>query len=90
VRRTLEKIGISRAPPSPLYDLYQTGGPEALDDRHPKPIAYWNRFPDVFANASSTWAERDRCREGIGRGASAGHEGYFVSEARLSGCSGTI
>jgi len=28
------------------YDLYQVGGPEALDDRHPKPDRVWNRIPD--------------------------------------------
>ena len=28
------------------YDLYQTGGPEALDDRSPRPDRVWNRIPD--------------------------------------------
>ena len=28
------------------YDLYQTGGPEALEDRSPKPDRVWNRIPD--------------------------------------------
>jgi putative transposase len=37
VRRTLEKVGIPRATFYRGYDLYQAGGPEALDDRHPKP-----------------------------------------------------
>jgi putative transposase len=46
VRRTLEKIGIPRATFYRWYDLYQTGGPEALDDRHPKPDRVWNRIPD--------------------------------------------
>jgi transposase-like protein len=32
VRRTLEKLGIPRATFYRWYDLYQTGGPEALDD----------------------------------------------------------
>jgi len=40
VRRTLEKVGYR------WYDLYQAGGPEALDDRHPKPDRVWNRIPD--------------------------------------------
>ena len=31
VRRTLEKIGIPRATFYRWYDLYRTGGPEALD-----------------------------------------------------------
>jgi putative transposase len=46
VRRTLEKIGIPRATFYRWYDLYQVGGPEALDDRHPKPDRVWNRIPD--------------------------------------------
>ena len=27
-------------------DLYQTGGPEALEDRSPRPDRVWNRIPD--------------------------------------------
>ena len=46
VRRTLEKIGIPRATFYRWYDLYRAGGPEALDDRHPKPDRVWNRIPD--------------------------------------------
>src|SRR3982074_3948926 len=46
VRPTLEKIGIPRATFYRWYDLYQAGGPEALDDRHPKPDRVWNRIPD--------------------------------------------
>ena len=46
VRRTLEKLGISRATFYRWYDLYQTGGPEALEDRSPRPERVWNRIPD--------------------------------------------
>jgi putative transposase len=46
VRRTLEKIGILHATFYRWYDLYQTGGPEALDDRCPRPDRVWNRIPD--------------------------------------------
>jgi putative transposase len=46
VRRTLEKIGIARATFYRWCDLYQTGGPEALEDRHPAPDRVWNRIPD--------------------------------------------
>ena len=51
VRPTLEKIGIPRATFYRWYDLYQSGGPEALDDRHPKPDRVWNRIP-VVSNAA--------------------------------------
>ncbi len=37
VSRTLEQIGISRATLYRWYDLYQTGGPDALEDRSSKP-----------------------------------------------------
>jgi len=46
VRRTLEQIGIPRATFYRWYDLYQTGGPDALEDRSPKPGRVWNRIPD--------------------------------------------
>src|SRR4051812_33919534 len=46
VRRTLEKLGIPRATFYRWYDLYQSGGPEALEDRPSKPNRVWNRIPD--------------------------------------------
>jgi putative transposase len=48
VRRTLEMIGIPRATFYRWYDLYQTGGPEALNDRSPRPGRVWNRIPDAI------------------------------------------
>jgi transposase InsO family protein len=46
VRRTLEKLGVSRATFYRWYDLFQTGGLEALEDKSPKPKRVWNRIPD--------------------------------------------
>ena len=46
VRRALEQIGIPRSTFYRWCDLYQTGGPEALDDRSPRPDRVWNRIPD--------------------------------------------
>jgi transposase InsO family protein len=45
-RRTLEKLGVSRATFYRWCDLYQIGGPEALEDRSPRPDRVWNRIPD--------------------------------------------
>src|ERR1700720_3767012 len=47
VKRTLEKLGIPRATFYRWCDLYQSGGPEALGDRSPRPGRVWNRVPDV-------------------------------------------
>ena len=46
VRRTLDRLGIPRATFYRWYDLYRTGGPEALEDRSPRPGHLWNRIPD--------------------------------------------
>jgi transposase-like protein len=45
-RRTLAQIGIPRSTFYRWCDQYQTGGPEALDDRSPRPDRVWNRIPD--------------------------------------------
>jgi transposase-like protein len=45
VRRTLEKLGIARTTFYHWYDLYRSGGPEALADRRSRP---WNRIPDAM------------------------------------------
>ena len=46
VRQTLENLGIPRATFYRWYDLYQTSGPEVLEDRSPRPSRVWNRIPD--------------------------------------------
>ena len=46
VRRTLDQLRIPRATFYRWYDLYQTGGPDALEDRSPRPGRVWNRIPD--------------------------------------------
>ena len=48
VRRTLEKLGIQPARFYRWYDRLQTGGPEALEDRSPRPRRVWNRIPDAI------------------------------------------
>src|ERR1700729_416785 len=46
VRRTLAQIRIPRSTFYRWCDQYQTGGPEALNDRSPRPDRVWNRIPD--------------------------------------------
>ena len=48
VRRTLEKLGIQPARFYRWYDRLQTGGPEALDDKSPRPKRVWNPIPDAI------------------------------------------
>jgi putative transposase len=45
-KRTLEQLGIPRATFYRWYDLYRTGGPDALEDRSPRLTRIWNRIPD--------------------------------------------
>ena len=84
VKRTLEKLGIPRATFYRWYDLHQTGGPEALDERSPRPDRVWNRIPDNVRERISTLALEDPAlspRELAVRFTDT--EGYFVSEASV-------
>src|SRR5204862_1432409 len=64
--------------------LYQSGGPEALDDRHPKPDRIWNRIPDDVRERIVNLALDESAlspRELAVRFTDT--EGYFVSEASV-------
>src|SRR6516165_3113204 len=50
VRHTLAKLGIPRATFYRWYDRDSRGGPEALNDRQPRPDRVWNRIPDAVRN----------------------------------------
>jgi len=84
VKRTLAKLGIPRATFYRWYDRYQTGGPEALDDRSPRPDRVWNRIPDNVREKIKNLALEESAlspRELAVRFADA--ESYFVSEASV-------
>ena len=84
VRRTLGQIGIPRSTFYRWYDQYQTGGPEALDDRSPRPDRVWNRIPDDVRSRVVTLALDEpelSPRELAERFTDA--ERYFVSEASV-------
>ena len=46
VRHTLAKLGIPRQPSTVGMTGYSSGGPEALNDRAPRPDRVWNCIPD--------------------------------------------
>ena len=84
VNRTLDKLGIPRATFYRWYDRYQTGGPEALDDRSPRPDRVWNRIPDNIREQIKTLALEASAlspRELAVRFTDT--ESYFVSEASV-------
>ncbi len=84
VRRTLKQIGVPPATFYRWYDLYQTGGPEALEDRSPKPGRVWNRIPDEVREQIVQLALDEpelSPRELAVRFADT--ESYFVSEASV-------
>jgi transposase InsO family protein len=84
VKRTLAKLGIPRATFYRWYDLYQSGGPEALEDRSPRPDRVWNRIPDAVRERIKTLALDAPAlspRELAVRFTDT--EGYFVSEASV-------
>jgi putative transposase len=60
VRRTLEKLGAPRPTFYRWYDLYQTSGPDALEDRSPRPQRVWNRIPDQVRGQLVQLAWRNR------------------------------
>ena len=45
-KRTLDKLGIPRTTLYRWYDRYLGRGPEALEDRSPRPSRVWSRIPD--------------------------------------------
>jgi putative transposase len=84
VRRTLEQIGVSRATFYRWYDRYQTGGPEALEDRPSRPNRVWNRIADDTRQQILALALEETdlsARELAVRFTDS--VGYFVSEATV-------
>jgi putative transposase len=83
-RKTLEQIGVPRATFYRWYEQYQTGGPEALEDRPSQPSRVWNRIPEEVRSQIVTLA-LEQCelspRELAVRFTDT-HD-YFVSEATV-------
>jgi transposase-like protein len=84
VRPTLAKLGIPRATFYRWYDRYLSDGPEALDDRSPRPDRVWNRIPDDIRERIKNLALDEPAlspRELAVRFTDS--ESYFVSEASV-------
>ena len=84
VRRTLGQLGIPPATFYRWYDLYQTAGPDALEDRTPRPCRVWNRIPDDVRGQILDLALNEpelSPRELAVRFTDT--KGYFVSEASV-------
>ena len=83
-RRTLDQLGIARRTFYRWYDRYLSGGPEALENRSPRPSRVWNRIPEVVREQIKELAlqESDLSpRELAVRFTDT--EKYFVSEASV-------
>ncbi len=84
VTRTLGMLGIPRTTFYRWYDRYQTEGPEALEDRSPKPARVWNRIPEEVRKQVVRLALDEpelSPRELAVRFTDT--EGYFISEATV-------
>ena len=83
-KRTLDKLGIPRTTFYRWYDRYLAGGPEALEDRSPKPSRVWNRIPEPVREKIKDLALKESDlspRELAVRFTDT--EKYFVSEASV-------
>jgi len=77
-------VGGRAVHPIRWYELFQSGGPEALDDRSPRPDRVWNRIPDDVRERIKKLALEEPAlspRELAVRFTDT--ESYFVSEASV-------
>ena len=83
-RRTLEQIGAPRATLYRLCDQYQTGSPEALEDRPARPGREWNCIPnDVRAAINELAFEQSELSPRELAVCITDKRSYFVSQANV-------
>ena len=83
-RRILDKLGIPRTTFYRWYDRYLSGGPEALEDRSPKPSRVWNRIPEPVREKIRDLALTESDLSPRELAVQFTHtEKYFVSEASV-------
>ena len=82
--QTLDRIGVSRSTFCRWYDLFQTGGPEALEDKPSRPSRVWNQIPQQVHDQIIELA-LEECELSPRELAVKFTEtkGYFVSEASV-------
>ncbi len=83
-KRILDKLSIPKTTFYRWYDRYLSGGPEALEDRSPKPSRVWNRIPQPMREKIKDLALKESelsPRELAVRFTDT--EKYFVSEASV-------
>ena len=84
VKRTLEKIGVSRPTFYRWYDLYQRFGEKGLEDRRGGSGRVWNRIPDdVRKQVIELALERPELSPRELAITFTDEQGYFVSEASV-------
>jgi transposase InsO family protein len=84
VRRTLDKIGVSRPAFYRWYDLYRRFGEAGLHDRRAGPLRAWNRIPDDIRRQLVGMAlERPELGPRELAVTFTDERGYFVSEASV-------
>ncbi len=84
VKRTLEKIGVSRPTIYRWYDLYQRFGEKGLEDRRGGSGRVWNRIPDdVRKQVIELALEQPELSPRELAITFADEQGYFVSEASV-------
>jgi transposase-like protein len=84
VKRTLEKIGVSRSTFYRWYDLYRRFGEKGLEDHRPGPGRVWNRIPDTIrAQIIEMALERPELSPRELSVTFTDERAYFVSEASV-------
>lgn len=84
VKRTLEKIGVSRTAFYRWYDLYARFGEQGLEDRRSGPGRVWNRIPDdVRRDLVEMALERPELSPRELAVTFTDERAYFVSEASV-------
>ena len=84
VRRALAQIGVSRPTFYRWYELYVSGGPEALADRPSRPGRVWNRISDdIRASIIAMALDKPELSPRELAVNFTDTEAYFVSEASV-------